>query len=249
VLADLDLAATQVLQLRRGQHTDLTGASLLEKLRAVYELDLGLYLSILRMGSRLQSVYALAMHDNILGLLGDLGCRISTLPCGVAIHLVSNELKVPGGYFGWGAHQDWSSAQGSLDQFVLWTPLMDVDKHFHPIEIVPGSHKMGVLPGDRKSANSRGALIPISPDHIDERDFTCVELQRGDAIIFSGLLVHRTGSGTRDGLRIACGSRFDNVQEPTFVERGYPCAFRLHAETDVLHPGFPTGDHIRQLFE
>lgn len=249
VLEDLDLAAIQILQLRGSLTPDLHRSSLLQKLRAVFELDLNLYLSILRLGSRLQSVYALTMHDNIVRLIEELGCRVSVLPCGVALHLVADELKVPGGYFGWGAHQDWSSAQGSLDQFVLWTPLMDVDKDFYPIEIVPGSHKMGVLPGDRTSANARGALITIEPGIIDEKDFAPVVLERGDAVIFSGLLVHRTGRGIRSGLRIACGARFDNVQDPTFVERGYPCAFRLHAETEILHPGFPTPDQVHQLFQ
>ncbi len=249
VLEDVDLAATQILQSRGGLTPDLSHASLLRKLRAVFDLDLNLYLSILRLGSRLQSVYALTMHDNLVHLLEELGCRVSVLPCGVALHLVADELKVPGGYFGWGAHQDWASAQGSLDQFVLWTPLMDVDKDFYPIEIIPGSHKMGVLPGDRQSANARGALITIEPGHVDEKDFVPVEIERGDAVIFSGLLVHRTGHGSRSGLRIACGARFDNVQDPTFVERGYPCAFRLHAETQALHPGFPTLDQVRQLFQ
>jgi len=84
---------------------------------------------------------------------------------------------------------------------------------------------------------------------IDEKDFAPVVLERGDAVIFSGLLVHRTGRGIRSGLRIACGARFDNVQDPTFVERGYPCAFRLHAETEILHPGFPTPDQVHQLFQ
>lgn len=249
VLEDLDLAAAQLLQSRGHLSAMLERATLLEKLRTIFELDMGLYLSILRLGSRLQSVYALTLHDHVLAVLHDLGCRVSVLPCGVAIHLIAKELKIPGGYFGWGAHQDWSSAQGSLDQFVLWAPLMDVDKDFYPIEIVPGSHKMGVLPGDRQSANARGALITINPGLVDETDFTPVELQRGDAVIFSGLLVHRTGQGTRSGLRIACGTRFDNVQDPTFVERGYPCAFRLHAETEELHPGFPTEDQVRRLFE
>lgn len=171
VLEDLNLAATQILQLQGSLTPALQHSSLLQKLRAVFELDLNLYLGILRLGSRLQSVYALTMHENVIRLIEELGCQVSVLPCGVALHLVADELKVPGGYFGWGAHQDWSSSQGSLDQFVLWTPLMDVDKDFYPIEIVPGSHKMGVLPGNRKSANARGALITIEPGIIDEKDF------------------------------------------------------------------------------
>ena len=248
VFEDVDLAATQILKSRGSLTPNLERAALLQKLRAVFDLDLNLYLSILRLGSRLQSVYALTTHDHIIRLLGELGCRVSVLPCGVALHLVADELKVPGGYFGWGAHQDWSSAQGSLDQFVLWTPLMDVDKDFYPIEIVPESHKMGVLPGDRKSANARGALITIEPGILDEKDFIPLAAERGDVVIFSGLLVHRTGRGNRSGLRIACGARFDNLQDPTFVDRGYPCAFRLHAETDILHPGFPTPDQVHQLF-
>ena len=249
VMEDLDLAAAQMLESRKRLTDGLRQAALLTKLRAVFDMDRDLYLSILRLGSKLQSVYALTMHENVMRLLAELGCRVSLLPCGVAIHVVADELRIPGGYFGWGAHQDWSSAQGSLDEFVLWTPLMNVGRDFYPIEIIPGSHKWGVLPGDRSSANARGALITIEPGLFDETQFVPVEMDRGDAVIFSGLLVHRTGSGTRTGLRIACGARFDNVQDPTFVERGYPCAFRLHAETGILHPGFPTADQVRRLFD
>lgn len=249
VTEDLDLAATQMLESRRRLTQELRQAALLIKLRAVLDMDRDLYLSILRLGSRLQSVYALTMHDNVMRLLAELGCRVSLLPCGVAIHVVADDLKIPGGYFGWGAHQDWSSSQGSLDEFILWTPLMNVGRDFYPIEIIPGSHKLGVLPGDRSNANARGALINIEPGLLDEKKFVPVEMERGDAVIFSGLLVHRTGSGTRTGLRIACGARFDNLEEPSFVERGYPCAFRLHAETQILHPGFPTPAQVHQLFQ
>ncbi len=248
VFEDLDLATSQILESRSSLTPELKKGDLHQKLRAVFDLDVSLYLSILRLGSRLQSVHALTMHDNVLRLLDELGCRVRVLPCGVAIHLVSEELRIPGGYFGWGAHQDWASAQGALDQFVLWTPLMDVTRDFYPIEIVPGSHKLGVLPGDRTNANSRGALITIEPGLIEEKEFVPVEMERGDAVVFSGLLVHRTGKGNRSGLRLACGTRFDNVSDPTFVERGYPCAFRLHAETQLLHPGFPTSDQVRELF-
>lgn len=248
VLEDLRLATAQLLQSRGLLTPELDRGELLELFKAVFSFDLNLYLSILRLGSKLQSVHALALHERLIHLLNELGCKASVLPCGVAIHLVADELKIPGGYFGWGAHQDWSSAQGSLDQLVLWTPLMDVDKDFYPVEIVPGSHKLGVLPGDRQNANNRGALITIQPGIVDEKDFVAVEMKRGDVLMFSGLLVHRTGTGTRKGLRIACGARFDNLEEHTFVDRGYPCAFRLHAETQILHPGFPTADEVHRLF-
>lgn len=249
VLEDLKLAAMQILQGRGLLTEELGRGELLDLLRAVFNTDLDLYLSILRLGSKLQSVYALVLHDRLHQLLEELSCRASMLPCGVAIHLVADDLKVPGGYFGWGAHQDWSSSQGSLDQLVLWTPLMDVDKDFYPVEIVPGSHKLGVLPGDRQNANNRGALITIEPGIIKEQDFVPVQMSRGDVLMFSGLLVHRTGTGTRKGLRIACGTRYDNLEEPSFVQRGYPCAFRLQAETQVMHPGFPTPEQVQQLFE
>lgn len=249
VLEDVRLATTQLLRSRGLLTPELHRGELLELLKAVFTLDLNLYLSILRLGSKLQSVYALALHEGIIRLLEALGCKASVLPCGVAIHLVADELKIPGGYFGWGAHQDWSSSQGSLDQLVLWTPLMEVSKDFYPVEIIPGSHKLGVLPGDRHNANNRGALITIQSGIVDEKDFASVEMNRGDVLMFSGLLVHRTGTGSRKGLRIACGARFDNIEEHTFVNRGYPCAFRLHAETDVLYPGFPTPEQVQQLFQ
>lgn len=249
VLEHLQLAATQVLELH-GMPCDegLDNGSLLGNFRRILDKDPGLYLSILRLASRLQSVYALMMHPKIMSVLSGIGVNVTALPCGVAAHVVSGELQIPGGYSGWKAHQDWPSSQGSLDEIVLWIPLMDIHRDFYPLEVIPRSHKKGVLAGDRAGAEPRGALILTNPTLIDESKFVGLELRRGDALFTSGLLVHRTGSGTRSGVRIACGARFDNVEERTFIERGYPCSFRLHAETKEFYPGFPNERQLRELF-
>ncbi|MDI5891869.1 phytanoyl-CoA dioxygenase family protein [Halomonas rhizosphaerae] len=250
VLDDIRLSVTQITDWHKLTcNREADNICLVKYLRRVLEEDLDLYLSILRLASRFQSVYALTMHEKVLTILRDLGWKVLALPCGVAIHLVADDLKIPGGYFGWAAHQDWASAQGSLDQIGLWAPLMDVGRDFYPLEVIPGSHKRGVLPGDRNNANPRGAVIPIDPNLLDEDEFVSIELERGDVVIFSGLLIHRTGFGAQKGIRIACGARFDNVQDPTFIERGYPCAFRLHAETNPIQPGFPTQDQVSSLFD
>ncbi len=66
----------------------------------------------------------------------------------------------------------------------------------------------------------------------------------------SGFLVHTTGEGRKSGVRIACGARYEDITEPTYIERGYPCAFNGQTATqEELHPGFPTAEQVARVYE
>ena len=250
VLTDLHLAFKQKLrQLGLLVADGDDNQSLLNNMRSLLEHDKEIYLNVLRLASRLQSVYALAMHPAILDTLKIVGVNTPSLTAGVAVHIVSNELRIPSGYMGWAPHQDWTAGQGSLRQIVVWAPLVDIHDDFYPLKLIPGSHTRGILKCDRDKVVTRGALIEIESDQYEDGDWLALEMCRGDVAFMSGFTVHSTGAGTRSGVRIACGTRYEDITEHTYVERGYPCAFGGQTATqEELYPGFPTQSDIDKLF-
>ena len=111
--------------------------------------------------------------------------------------------------------------QGSLDGFVVWIPLVDVDANRYPLEVIPGSHRHGILP----SIENPDSTWEILPDHYAERDFVPALCEVGDVIFMSNFTVHRSSTRGDDRLRLACSTRYDNADDPSFIERGYPTAY------------------------
>lgn len=151
-------------------------------------------------------------------------------------HVMSPDLRIPGGYYGTEAHQDWASTQGSLDSITVWVALTDVSAQNFPLEVILGSHKQGLREG-----KLNGSVLEIE---CDDSEFIPIECNAGDAIILSGFLIHRTGRGT--GFRVSISQRFDNAAEPTFIERGYPCAQKRVVDRDIKWK--PTVDQVRSIF-
>ncbi|GHN01970.1 hypothetical protein WSM22_34590 [Cytophagales bacterium WSM2-2] len=124
------------------------------------------------------------------------------------------------------AHQDWAFMRGSLDSATLWFPLFDISESGYPLEVIPGSHLNGLLPFHSKN-------LEITPKDLPEDDFIKLLPKRGDAILFSSFLVHRTGetAGAKDS-RLAISTRYNNLKEDSYIERGYyePFYFKEKAE-------------------
>lgn len=137
------------------------------------------------------------------------------------MHIQADSLKIPNGYFGLVAHQDFPSVQGSLDGFVVWIPLVDIDANKYPLEVIPRSHKNGVLPSIENSSSS----WEIKPECYNESDFVPATCEVGDVIFMSNFTVHRSSQNGDDRLRLACSTRYDNADEETFADRCYPSAY------------------------
>ncbi len=181
--------------------------------------DLGLYLSTLRLCSQLVSVQRLLMHTSIKSSVDRLGVKLPAFQTSPVLHVLSEKLKVPGGYFGIGAHQDYTSTQASKNAIVAWVPLCDIDKDFYPLEVIPSSHKKGVLPGVQKEN-----YFEVSG--VKDKDFVKLSVEKGDVIFMSVLTVHRSCLKGRKGVRMSASIRYEDAAEPSFIERGYPCKYK-----------------------
>jgi hypothetical protein len=170
-------------------------------------------------------------------ILYELGIKCPSICDQPVIHVMSPDLKIPNGYYGTAAHQDWPSVQGSLDMVTVWIALTDAGVGNFPLEVIPGSHLGGLREG-----KVNGSVLEIE---CDDKDFVPIKCKAGDVVFMSGFLIHRTGAGT--GFRVAVSQRFDNAAEPTFIERGYPCAQRRVVDREIRWK--PTPEQVRGVFK
>jgi hypothetical protein len=209
--------------------------------------DLDRYLAAARHVNKLLSVQQLLFDGQIRKFLAALGLSALSVPTGPVVSIMSERLRIPGGYFGLAPHQDWASMQGSLDAVIVWTPLMDVTAAQFPLDVIPQSHRCGLWEGTISESNRE-----IDPSQYADEDFVSLEVKRGDVVFMSAFTVHRTGLTHRGepcrGLRIACNTRVENVLEPTFVERRFPCAYGRTVRRELMTPDFPRPSDMERIF-
>ena len=215
-------------------------------MRNLHRLDLERYKKIAGVLWRKLDVYQF-MHDpRIIDFLcARFGWRDIFVPGGQVVHIMADELKIPGGYFGLAPHQDFPSLQGSLDGVVVWIPLITADRDNFPLEVIPGSHKRGVWP----MTEDGSAAWEIRPDQYREEDFIPAVAQAGDVVFLSLFTVHRSSiHATQGKCRISVSTRFDNADEETYKQRAYPSAYERTVHRAPYFPGFPTAEQIEATF-
>ena len=113
-------------------------------------------------------------------------------------------------------HQDWRSIQGSLNNIVIWIPLVEIVKNMNSIEYIEQSHLKGLL-NSRKNKWFRS----ISEINFSNKKKTDL-ISKGDAFLFSSFLVHKSGINTSKKVRISLQFRFNDLKDDYFIENGYP---------------------------
>jgi ectoine hydroxylase-related dioxygenase (phytanoyl-CoA dioxygenase family) len=102
--------------------------------------------------------------------------------------------KHPGaGVFHW--HQDNAYNRLRKPHFQLWIALSESRAQNGGLWLAPGSHKRGLLPHDKVGNQARMTA------EVGESE--CVDANMGDIILFSSLMLHRTGPNEADTSRIA----------------------------------------------
>jgi ectoine hydroxylase-related dioxygenase (phytanoyl-CoA dioxygenase family) len=217
-----------------------------EDMKTLFDHDLARYRKTSSALWRKLDVYNLLHSEAVSGFLHtEFGWSDLIVAGGQVVHIMADDLRVPEGYFGLGAHQDFPSVQGSLDAVIVWIPLTNVTENSYPVEIIVGSHLRGELP----TVGVGHTPWELRPDSIANDVFTPVCANVGDVVFLSVFTVHRSSTvGSKDAHRIAISTRFDNANEPTFVERVYPCAYERSVHRAPYFPGFPTPEQVRAVF-
>lgn len=187
------------------------------------------------------SLHTLGLRKEFLEVLSWSGLKDPVISTRPVLYFNHPSLAKEERYWRMTAHQDWRSMQGSLNSLVIWVPLVDVDRDMGTLEVVPGSHKRGLLRDEPREAFSIVEPIPDS-------SFQSTDLEVGDALIFSAFLVHRSGTLKKDAIRWSCHFRYNDLREPTFSSRGYPHPYIYRPIEDLIHPNFPSPGELEGLF-
>ncbi len=214
-------------------------------LEQLFVVDLDRYKMALAACWRRIEISTILRHPAIISRLReDLGWSDIFLPGGDVMVLVGDRLRIPGGYFGLELHQDYLSVQGSLDGLVGWIPLTAVGETDFPMEVIPGSHRKGLV---QEVDVVAGSGSRIRSGVFGDAPMVAVKANPGDLVLMSLFTAHRTRTENCHGLRIALSTRFDNGSEPTFVARGFPTAYQRTVHRDPLQSGFPAEEQISAL--
>ena len=75
-----------------------------------------------------------------------------------------------------------------------------------------------------------------------------IEVEVGDALFFSAFLLHQSGTNVTDSIRWSCHFRYNNLQEPTFIDRGFPHPYIYRPQEDLITKDFPSQAQIFKTF-
>lgn len=188
-------------------------------------------------------LHRLGVDPVIEKLLKDVGLSAPIIGARAAMQFNSRFLSKDGSkHWKLDAHQDWRTGQGSLDSAVIWFPMVDAGADIGALQVIPGSHKIGL-----QASSTSGYQGGITVELKDE-DFVQTEFNVGDILIFSAFLIHQSGNNITNNIRWSVQLRYNNLDEPTFIERGYPMAYIYKPETELVTPDFPTVEQLKEVF-
>jgi len=211
-----------------------------QAIKNLFDYDYNTFLSCGKQCQHLISLHRLSLDEKLIELIKSLGLEkpiISTRPV-----LFTNSRQIAKNSVNHTVppHQDWSSMQGSINSVIVWVPLMDMYKEIGPIDIIHGSHKNGLL--TNKKENSFGII-----DNLEYDKFVSVDgLKSGDIVVFSSFLIHKSGDNISNNIRWSCHFRYNDLNDNSFIERGYPHAYIYKPIDDIIHPDFDTKNAIKK---
>lgn len=225
---------------------DLTAPAFHEFLFGLFQTNFPAYHGAAKLANHAVSLHRLGTDPDILSCLKTLGVGHPVICARPLIWFHSPRLAKTERYHRLPAHQEWSNMQGSVDGAVVWFPLLPVAPEMGRLQVVPGSHRDGLLPLSRDADSDYP--LSIDPARIDETDFAEVDVPVGSALIFSPFLVHRSGENRSEHARITANFRFNNAADPGFAARDFPNPFQYAAPTTLDPETAPTpGDIERAL--
>lgn len=209
----------------------------------LFKADLRAFMNCGKHAQHLISMHRLALDERIVAVLKELGLDFPNVSTRPVMYFNAERLAKKEVYWRVSAHQDWRSIQGSLDSMVVWLPLVDIDTALGALEVLPGSHKRGLL----AAAAVEDGFGFISEPY-DAADFLSVKAEKGDALFFSTFLVHRSGTNVTNSIRWSCHFRYNNLREKTFIERGLPHPYIYKPAEDLITPDFPDSAQLDEVF-
>lgn len=240
----------QLNRLNIVQETNITNISTTafeNGMRTLFKNYFNVFLNCGKQAQHLISLHRLSLDDKITNLLKDLGIKtphISTRPVLFSNHpdIAKSSINhtVP-------PHQDWASMQGSINSIVIWIPLLDINQDLGSIKVIPESHKHGLI--TTKRLNSFG-LVEELPNNTPLQDkFISYDVKMGDIIVFNAFLVHQSGNNISNHFRWSTHFRYNDLEDISFIERGYTHAYIYKPIDDIIDKEFDTHKALIKYYQ
>jgi hypothetical protein len=217
-------------------------AEFTEAMFRLFETDLQAFTNCGKHAQHLISLHRLSLDERILEVVRELGLEFPNISTRPVMYFNSRRLAKKEVYWRLSTHQDWRSMQGSLDAVIVWLPLVRIDRALGALEVIPGSHKWGLL--EAEMVDGYGNL----KEPIDASPALPVEVEQGDALFFSSFLVHQSGINSTEELRWSCHFRYNNLREPTFIERGFPHPYIYRPQEELITENFPDKQLVKRIY-
>jgi hypothetical protein len=158
-------------------------------------------------------------------ILNNLGCT-TPVYCGPVIsHYTHTDLT--GNSYGLPWHQDYPSMASSSRSVIVWISVNDCSVQTHSIEVAPGQHLNGLLPGVQRD---NGYVLT---DQVFENS-QVLNLLAGDVLIFSPYLPHRTFMNPASkAYKLSFSRRFDDLDCPKWSMNRFANAYGISVDRNL----------------
>jgi hypothetical protein len=110
-------------------------------------------------------------------------------------------------------HQDLGYLHAEADPTFMvnfWIPLVDAPMETGPLQVIPGSHRWGLIPHERL-----GGYLGIPESALPPHEVVDCPLNRGDALLIQHKTVHRSVPNVSDRVRWSLDIRYSDPAQPT----------------------------------
>lgn len=190
------------------------------------------------------SLHSLALQNKVIELLKQIGLETPTISTRPVLYFNHPKLAKQKVFHTVDAHQDWRSMQGSLNSVVIWIPLIDINKDLGALEILSGSH----LDGLRTDHVENGFGMVALTKEEEEEELIPIEIERGDALLFSSFLIHQSGNNITDRPRWSCHFRYNDLEDETFINRKYAHPYIYKPAEELITKDFPSNEELSKIF-
>lgn len=107
-------------------------------------------------------------------------------------------------------HQDYFYVKGSVNTITVWAPLDDYEAQNGTLSFIDSSHKKGLFP---VTGGVTGEMRCDIADCVDEKyEWPKFNVERGDALIFTSLTVHKAMPNLTNRFRLSFDTRYSDTQ-------------------------------------
>jgi hypothetical protein len=131
-------------------------------------------------------------------------------------------------------HQDYWYSMLSPNSITFWMPLFPITEEMGYLSLVPGSHKLGLLPTKPWTDNNPF----VAAREFSESEFISTAVGDDEMLVFSQMLVHRSASNRGKNARLTLQVRYNDLetmQEITssFTPKYSPYVIRAQEKAQV----------------